>query len=198
MIPLPVARFLPVQPTVELVFGLARPDRSGATVQLAAARSGDGTTALARDMALVAAGPAGLRVLLVCVEPINNWPGGLMNPARLMDVDAAGLRQVAGCTLRIAALMLGEAPLTWLGRLRDWRPSFDLIVIDSPAIDRSAACVLLAPHVDATLLVVGAETTPMEAVIALRNRLWHVGGTVKGTLFNKQRRHLPRVLDAML
>ena len=198
MIPIPVARFLPVQPTAELVFGLARPDRGCATVQLVAARSGDGTTALARDMAVVAAGPAGLRVLLVCVEPTNNWPGSLMNPTRLMDLDAAGLRQVADSTLRIAALMQGEAPLTWLGRLRDWRPSFDLIVLDSPATDRSAACVLLAPHVDTTLLVVGAETTPMEAVAALRNRLCHPGGTVKGMLFNKQRRHLPRVLDAML
>ena len=198
MIPIPVARFLPVQPTAELVFGLARPDRGCATVQIVAARSGDGTTALARDMAVVAAGPAGLRVLLVCVEPTNNWPGSLMNPTRLMDLDAAGLRQVADSTLRIAALMQGEAPLTWLGRLRDWRPSFDLIVLDSPAIDRSAACVLLAPHVDTTLLVVGAETTPMEAVAALRNRLCHPGGTVKGMLFNKQRRHLPRVLDAML
>ena len=198
MTSLPEVRYLPAQPTAELVFGLARPNQGCVVVQLVAARTGDGTTALARDMAIVAAGPAGLRTLLVAVEAAPNWPGALLNPARLGEMDAAGLRRVGETRLSVAMLAAGEPPLAWLIRLRDWRPAFELMVLDVPAIDRSAAGVLLAPHVDTSLLVVGAETTPLDTVTALRNRLWDVGGTVKGTLFNRQRRHMPRVFERML
>ncbi len=199
MIPLPASRFLPVQPTSELLFGLARPDRGCAMVQVVGVRSGDGTTALCRDMAVVAAGPAGLRTLLVAVEPgTSHWPGSLMNPARVGDVDPDGLRRVGDSRLHLAPLPAGEAPSTWLDQLRGWRSVFDLIVLDLPAIDRSAASVLLAPHVDTTLLVAAAEVTDVDALTALRDRVWDVGGAIKGVLFNRQRTHLPRILAGAL
>lgn len=200
MIPMPAVRFLAVQPTAELVFGLARPDRACAVVQLVAAHTGDGTTAIARDLAVVAAGPAGLRTVLVAVEPAaaGNWPGGLMNPARIGEPDSTGLRQVSDSRLMLGLLPAGAAPTAWLDQLRTWRGGADLIVLDQPAIDRSAAAVMLAPDVDTTVLVAAAEVTMMGALEGLRDRLWNAGGAVKGVVFNRQRRHLPRVLARML
>ena len=199
MIPLPTARFLPVQPTAELVFGLARTDRSCATVQLVASRQGDGTTALSRDVAVVAAGPGGLRTLLVAVEPsASHWPGGLMNPARLGEPDSAGLRQVADSRLFLAYLAAGEPPARWLTHLQGWRASFDLIVLDQPAMERSAAAVLLAPHVDTTLLVAAAERTALDTLTLVRDRLLGAGGVIRGVLFNRQRQHLPGRLSGVL
>ena len=200
MIPLPAARFLAVQPTVELVFGLARPDRACTVVQLVAAHAGDGTTAMARDLALVAAGPAGLRTVLVAVElaAAGNWPGGLMNPARIGAPDPAGLQQVSDSRLMLGLLPAGAAPTAWLDQLRAWRGGADLIVLDLPALDRSAAAVTLAQHVDTTLLVAAAEVTTMSALGGLRDRLRAAGGTIKGVLFNRQRQHLPRMLAGVL
>ncbi len=199
MIPLPAARFLPVQPTAEMVFGLARADRSCAIVQLVASRQGDGTTALSRDLAVVASGPAGLRTLLVAVEPsANHWPGGLMNPARVGEPDGAGLRQVGDSRLFLAALAAGEAPALWLAHLQEWRASFDLMVLDQPAMERSAAAVLLAPHVDTTLLVAAAERTALDTLTLVRDRLLGGGGAIRGVLFNRQRQHLPGRLSGVL
>ena len=114
-------------------------------------------------------------------RPHAGQPGPATDgPARIGQVDAAGLRQVADSRLMLGMLPAGAASTAWLDQLRVWRGGVDLIVLDLPAMDRSAAAMMLARHVDTTLLVAAAEMTPMEAVAALRDRLWGIGARSRG------------------
>jgi Mrp family chromosome partitioning ATPase len=64
-------------------------------------------------------------------------------------------------------------------------------VIDSPSIDRSYDGIMLAPAVDANLLVVEAERTRSAVAQNLRDRILDVGGTISGVVLNKQKFYIP-------
>jgi len=194
---LPPPRFMAMQAGVELVFSLRHDDKSCPVLQVVSARNGEGVTAVAWDLALVAAGPVGLRVLLVAVEPSGSWPGQLFQDSPY-GARVAQTRQLGETRLHVAQLEAGDTPAAWLSSLQSWREWFDFILLDAPALERSAAGVLLAADVDASLLVVAAETTPLDDVRTLRDRLRGAGGHVQGTVLNQRRERLPRVLRKRL
>lgn len=61
----------------------------------------------------------------------------------------------------------------------------DTVVIDAPAADRSDLAITLAPYVDATVLVVAAESTPANEPIILRDEIEAVGGRIAGVVVNR-------------
>ena len=61
----------------------------------------------------------------------------------------------------------------------------DTVVIDSPAADRSDMAITLAPFVDATILVVAAETTAAHEPVILRDEIEAVGGRIAGAVVNR-------------
>ena len=61
----------------------------------------------------------------------------------------------------------------------------DTIVIDSPAADRNDVAITLAPYVDATVLVVAAETTAANEPVILRDEIEAVGGRIVGVVVNR-------------
>lgn len=61
----------------------------------------------------------------------------------------------------------------------------DTVIIDSPAADRSDAAITLAPLVDATILVVAAETTDAGETVALRDEIASAGGRIAGVVMNR-------------
>ena len=179
--------------------------KAGPALQFIATDQGAGVSSLALDLAIQAANQGARRVLLIDVEP----PAGHSAAERL---EAAGVKlirtqgqriiQVAGSTLNISR-PIGTRDLRidenqWEGVLSRARQSYDVVIIDSPAITRSAAGVVIAPFVDMTLVVVEAEKTRAAVARNLIERIDAAGGQVIGAVFNKRRFHIPRSIYSRL
>lgn len=78
------------------------------------------------------------------------------------------------------------------------RQHADTVIIDSPAADRNDMPIVLAPFVDATILVVAAETTSAEGPVALRDEIESVGGRIAGLVMNRSTYQAPRFLKRMM
>jgi Mrp family chromosome partitioning ATPase len=65
------------------------------------------------------------------------------------------------------------------------RKHADTVLIDAPAADRSDLCITLAPYVDATVLIVAAESTAANEPVILRDEIESVGGRIAGVVVNR-------------
>ncbi len=65
------------------------------------------------------------------------------------------------------------------------RKHADTVVIDAPAADRSDMAIMLAPFVDATVLIVAAESTAANEPVILRDEIESVGGRIAGVVVNR-------------
>ena len=65
------------------------------------------------------------------------------------------------------------------------RKHADTVVIDAPAADRSDVAIILAPYVDATVLIVAAESTAANEPVILRDEIESVGGRIAGVVVNR-------------
>jgi Mrp family chromosome partitioning ATPase len=73
----------------------------------------------------------------------------------------------------------------------------DTVVIDSPASDRSDAAVTLAPFVDATVMVVAAESTAPNEPLLLRDEIEAAGGRIAGVVVNRSQYEPPAFLKRL-
>ena len=118
---------------------------------------------------------------------IMDRAGKPVHPARLMTA-----RPCLGGRLwvsRFAAehLRSGQRAET-LADPRYWdvlRKHADTVVIDSPAADRNSMAITLAPFVDATVLVVAAESTSAGDPLILRDEIEAAGGKIAGVVVNR-------------
>ncbi len=87
---------------------------------------------------------------------------------------------------------LSGAPDYWraLRRHAAW------VVIDAPAGERSRAAALVAPHMDATLLVVAADDADAGETARLRDGIEAAGGRCGGIVLNRAAEPPPRFLRA--
>lgn len=130
---------------------------------------------------------------------MQNREGRPVHPARLTTA-----RSFLGGRLwvtRFAAELLrsGQRPEV-VADPRYWeamRRSADTVVIDSPAGDRSDTALTLAPYVDATVLVVAADSTPPEASLAFRDEIEGAGGRIAGVVVNRSSYKLPALLGRL-
>ena len=74
------------------------------------------------------------------------------------------------------------------------RKHADTVVIDAPAADRSDVAITLAPYVDATVLVVAAESTAANEPVILRDEIEAVGGRIAGVVVNRSTYRPPAFL----
>ena len=81
---------------------------------------------------------------------------------------------------------------------RALRPHADLVVIDSPAANRSNAALTVAPFADFTVLVVSAGETDTTAPAQLRSAIEDSGGRVAGIVFNRAEIETPKFVRRML
>jgi Mrp family chromosome partitioning ATPase len=95
-------------------------------------------------------------------------------------------------------LHVSEAPASGLHRLSDYvgqfsrlRSEFDLVLIDSPPVQRSYDGIIMAREVDTNLLLVEAEKTRSAVAQNLRDRILDAGGHISGVVLNKRRFHIP-------
>ena len=74
------------------------------------------------------------------------------------------------------------------------RKHADTVVIDAPAADRSDLCITLAPYVDATVLIVAAESTAANEPVIRRVEIESVGGRIAGVVVNRSTYRPPAFL----
>jgi hypothetical protein len=84
-----------------------------------------------------------------------------------------------------------------VGDARYWdalRKHADAVVIDAPAADRNDMAITLAPFVDATVLVVAAESGAANEPLMLRDEIEAVGGKIAGVVVNRSTYNPPAFL----
>ena len=81
---------------------------------------------------------------------------------------------------------------------RALRKHAEIIVVDSPAMDRSQAGPTVAQHMDLTVLVVSAEQPDVRQPAMLRDAITAAGGRCAGMFFNKVSVQPPAFLKAIL
>jgi Mrp family chromosome partitioning ATPase len=88
-----------------------------------------------------------------------------------------------------------------VGDARYWdalRKHADTVVIDSPAADRNDMAITLAPFVDATVLVVAAESTAAADPLILRDEIETAGGKIAGVVVNRSTYNPPAFLKRLM
>jgi Mrp family chromosome partitioning ATPase len=180
------------------------PADGGRVLQLVSAHEGEGVSSLLLDIGLIEGG-ADRRVLYVDVDP---RPGReIVSTFSKQGVGLArqpGERvvQVAGTQLYVTQPVnggdLGGGQTDWRKVLTKARGQYDLILIDPPALQRSAAALAIAPFADITLVVVEAERTRAAVARNLVGRIESAGGEVLGVILNKRRFYIPRMIYSWL
>lgn len=74
------------------------------------------------------------------------------------------------------------------------RQHADTVVIDAPAADRNSLSITLAPYVDATVLVVAADSTAANEPLILRDEIEAAGGRIAGVVVNRSTYNPPAFL----
>jgi Mrp family chromosome partitioning ATPase len=214
------------------------PKGPGRAIQFVAARTGEGTSTVAREFARYAANHVRRPVWLVDLDlmdsPQNDAiaaesgrygplgrqtaasPDGsaffaVQPPARGPDgrpmADASFLvaYPVGGPRLwvtRFRRELLGARQGVQILRKPDYwkalRRHADLIVVDSPPADRSAAGVTVAPFMDCTVLVLAADEGDAAAPLALKRSILAAGGRCAGLVFNRAEVEPPGFLSKIV
>lgn len=203
-----------------LIDGLPRDDGVASPVQFIAARGREGTSTVARDVALIAVRDRGMAVALLDFNPPGDHHANWFAEHLGLDRDdglppsvgtdwsddmahfaiALSLRQVGASPLHVNARMLPPLPsgTYWRAVFGVMAQCFDLVIVDSPAAERSSDGVMLARQMARTVIVVAAETTRADLVRDLRDRIKEIGGNIAGVVLNKRRNHIPAAIDRML
>lgn len=196
-------RFLGIDEGTRLVHMLRQDRGTGTIVQLIAARSGEGTSSLARDLAVLAARMPSMRVLLLDLVPPGNAQITALRDTLGIAISVTKPLIAPPAEVLVHQMALGDLHVTetfrppaaglvgWIGQFPALRTSYDLILIDSPSAERSYDGIILGPDVDTTLLVVEAEKTRSAAALDLREKVTEMGGQIGGVLLNKRRFHIP-------
>ena len=78
------------------------------------------------------------------------------------------------------------------------RPRFDYIVIDAAPLLQYPDSALLAPLSDAVVLVVAADSTPVQQSLSARKEVEKANARVAGTVVTRQRQFVPEPLARRL
>lgn len=192
-----------------LLYMLPRQENNATTLQFIATQDGLGTSSVVREFAVVSGGDMGIPTLLLSLDDSaartdDDMARKYYLPRPLLAVpdqtlstpDWLRLRMVRGSSLTIAMLATDQQkhPIDWATQIQAWRPHFGLILIDAPPLRKSYLGVALASHIDASIIVIGAEETTKSETKDLIYRLEETKGNIIGAIFNKRRSHIPNIL----
>jgi len=192
---------------------LALPGNEKHIVAFISARSGEGTSTVARAFAEGLAAETQRKLLMIDAGPLDaaRFVTDGINPGKgIIDAAAAGEDPMKAIFAIEQNVYLGR----WLGQdknraaagklLNDrafWeklQAEFDTIVIDAPSPQTSSDGIALTARADATIVVVEAEATRQPVVESLCNTLKAAGAKIIGTVLNKRRMHIPEKIYARL
>jgi len=118
---------------------------------------------------------------------IMDRAGKPVHPARLMNARPCLGGRLWVTRFAVEHLRSGQRAEA-VSDARYWdalRQHADTVVIDSPAADRNDMAITLAPYVDATVLVVAAESGAANEPLMLRDEIEAVGGKIAGVVVNR-------------
>jgi Mrp family chromosome partitioning ATPase len=215
--PTPTPNRTPGTVAIELtpLLSAARPlldGGKGAVLHFVAATTGEGTTTIAREFALLAGTTGRRRTMLI------DAAGRDPQTARSFDCDLArGLiedgwigtgtadlqRVVQGTSLSVACLVGARGhypadPVTLRALYQELRQQFDLIVVDCPAIEDGEYVALLPEEADGIFLVIRAERTRPAVISHAKGLVEQVGGHFLGAVLNGRRNYIPNFMYRML
>lgn len=153
----------------------------------------------ARLAAPVQASPNGSSFYVIS-PPFKGRDGRPVAPGRLLTAQACLGGRLFVTQFRQDMLKAGQRAEV-IGGSDYWtalRQYADTIVIDTPAASRSGAALALAPYVDATIIVVAAETTGAGEAVALRDEIDAVGGAIAGVVMNRSAWSPPSLLKRFI
>src|SRR5262245_21483596 len=181
---------------------------------ITASRHGEGTTTTAAIFASVLVRRRGGRVAVV--ETNFRSPGfdsvfGIPRNGGLAELieGSKGLAEVAlpsaipnllaiGCGhSALAPATLFESP--GIGPALDQlRAQFEFVIFDLPPANLYVDASILAPRLDAALIVIEADRTRVPEVERLRRSLDRVGVKLVGSILNRRRNYIPAFIEEML
>jgi Mrp family chromosome partitioning ATPase len=184
----------------------------GAVVHFVAAASGEGTSTIAREFALLAGTTGRRRTLLVDGARGNLQTARYFNcdtSRGLIDgiwvgFDEADLQHPIPGTLLSVACLVGERgngladPVTLSGLYEQLRQQFELIVVDCAAMERGEYASLLPEEADGIFLVIRAEGTRPAVISHVKTLVEQSGGRFLGAVFNRRRNYIPGFLYRLL
>jgi Mrp family chromosome partitioning ATPase len=151
-----------------------------------------------RLAAPVQASPDG-SIFYAVTPPMRGRDGRPVAPARLMTARACLGGRLFVTRFHTELMRAGQRAEP-LGEARYWtalRAHADTVVIDTPAADRSDMAITLAPFVDASIIVVAAETTAAGETVSLRDEIDAVGGHIAGVVMNRLTWTPPAILKRL-
>lgn len=75
---------------------------------------------------------------------------------------------------------------------------FDLVLLDSPPLSRSAHGLAMCRKTDGVVIVVEAENTKWPLALSNKEKIEKAGGHVLGIVLNKSRSHIPQAIQKFL
>jgi len=184
-------------------------DRHGSIViYFTAVSHGEGTSTVARELAITAARAAWCKVALVDANPGASAGAAGARGVGLLDSPGEDAELAfTRCWFGEAELMEGaltspaspmpsvEAVRALFARLRH---RFTLVVVDSPPVATARHAAAFAAAADCVVLVVEAERTRMADVERARATLEQLGAQVLGVVLNKRRSWVPARLSRLI
>ncbi len=174
---------------ITLVRASGRPGR-GLSVAVTSSLPGEGKSSFSAELALFAA-ENGMRTLLASTDPkpqaaqakAARPKAGQPQAGALMSTEP--VQPDRGLPLFRVQMMLNSsfsAHDEAASRIAGWQHDYDLIVVDTPPVSAIADSLILAPIVDATIVLARIDSTPRALLTAVVDQLEGAGGRIAGTV----------------
>jgi protein-tyrosine kinase len=176
-------------------------------IQFIGSQTGEGTSTVVRDFAMVSAARLGKSVLLLDADPrspsqhlfFNLQPNfGWGEILRNKRTFKKAICRIGKTSLYVYPTLSGPESLPEAlfspGIKEFWdaaKEKFDLVLIDSAPASASTDGISLSRYVDGVVLVLEAEKTRKPVAENLKNRILQNGGNLLGMVFNNRRYHIP-------
>jgi protein-tyrosine kinase len=179
------------------------PFPGGKLLQFIGSREGEGTSTLIREFARVACVRFNKSVFVLdlisslrpqpytqersleVVEPERDLMDGVLDELVESRFLVCPVSKLGGSLTRV----VGSPHLgSFFDKLRQ---QFDLILIDSPPVTRSAVGLALVHKMDGVLLVVEADKTRWSVARRVKNQIIQAQGNILGVILNKRRYYIP-------
>lgn len=190
-----------------LVLSQAKPIK---LIVFAGCEGAEGCSQVVRSFAEVLAS-SGLNVLLVEMAQRTVGPGPTPPPG-VVDMNEAldRRRELAGTAWGNGKLTVVQCPMPAYEKERllgspqfaAWldaqRTAFDYLLLDAPAVVRSAEATVIGRMADGIVLVVEADVTPRQVLAKARGQMEGAGVRVLGAVLNRMRERIPPLLRPYL
>jgi Mrp family chromosome partitioning ATPase len=213
--PSPTTRLEHFREAIATLHGAIRPilnGGSGHILHIVAASDREGTSTIARELALTLSTSGSRRTLLIDANHHNfetaRWSGcqrnrGLIDCAQRQLDYTETLQFVSNTPLSVGCLV-GETGIaameanTLRGLYERLRDRFDVTLMDCPSVNKGSYLELLPEAVDGIILVIRAEKANRAAVARAKDAVQRAGGNIIGAVLNMHNNYVPSLLDGAL